>query len=667
MKIKLLLIFAILIACFSHAQDAEYTNLTEIVNGLNKPKDLKIVDDILYVATENQILSYDITQASPTANVIFTVPSATTTTLEGITAFNIRNGFVFIVHEKIDTVNEVFLESNVSRVQLSNTTNSTVIETVSNFVSAVIFDGSLLYRVTETETASVLTVRDVAITGSTASVVTTFSTVAQDLAIFKNLVLISDKNGIINYVNVNDASPTAKPLILGDDISGILGIQIINDEIFITSNSRIYQGFLFDENVNLSIFPLIENVAYKDGGNNVSFNDIFIYKGVAYMTLAESGVIVKSEVLATSFNCFSGGSAITNLATDLQTPRQILKKDNDIYVIEALTGISKIDITNKVKTTVYTALKNGNNYELLNDFIINNNSLYFTSSTIDITNFDYVSSSLKKLDLSTSILSTLLTSTLENESIEDLDINGNNIVYSTTDNTDEEFPTSSISIYNTTTNLVTNTGLNFNFFLDDFAIDGNDIYFVQNGVGSILKGDLNNLSSPVSTFFNNDNNNFIEHITISGEFLYFSNELEVRSLTLNTANPIIMETVAVSTITNASSYDTTNCSSYEGIVIDGNTIYTSFPDANRITSSDVIMLSVDSIIKSKDIEFVINNDAIIFNKIIGDLTGRIMNITGKELLSFTVNNTQKKVSINNLNSGVYFIVLNNGTSYKFIK
>lgn len=649
------------------------TNLTEIANGLNSPNDLTIINNILYVATEDQILSYDITVTNPTPTIIFTTPSATANTLEVVSFFNILNGVLFVVSEKIDLIEEKFLESKVNRVPLSNPSNTTVIETVPNYVSAATFNGSLLYRVEEDQINDIsnIMVRDVAIPGSTFTTIASFNGIVLDIDTYKNLVLISNRSNSIFAINIDDATPTAQSLLLGENINSSLGIQVLDDseELFITSSNKIYEGFLFDENANLGIFPIIENTIYTDGGNNTSFSDIFIYKGVGYMTIAESGVVVKTDPIETNLDCPNSELSITDFVTNLDSPEQIIKKDNDIYMIEPLAGISKIDITTKAKTTVYTALRNGNNYEFLNDFIINNNILYFTSRTIDVTNFNYVSSSVKKLDLSTSTLSTLLTSTLENEFIQDIDINGNNIVYSITDNTDEEFPTSSISLYNTTTNLVTNTGLNLNFFLDDFIIDGNDIYFVQNGIGSILKGDLTNLSNPTSIFLNNDNSDFIEHLSLNNGLLYFSNQHTIKRVALNSANPNTgIETIAINgSITNPSNYNTTSCSSFNGVLVDENLVYTSMPDANRIVTINNQSLSINSIIKSKDLFLKISENTLQFNNLKKPITVNIYTITGKNILSFKANNIENTINIKHLLSGIYFIKLSNGSSHKFIK
>ncbi|NIJ43858.1 hypothetical protein FHR24_000297 [Wenyingzhuangia heitensis] len=666
MKKTLLLILMLLTTGFIKAQ-TEYSNLTEIVTNLNSPNDLNILDDILYVATETQILSYNITTENPSANVIFTAPSATETTEEYITFFNINNGFIYVGHEKVNFVDDVFVASKITKIELGNLANTTLLETENNYVSAATFNGSLLYRITEDEIndLSILSVRDTAIPASSYSNITSFNGVVTSIDIFKNLILISTRNGGVNFVDITANTPSYLPLNLGETINGNTGIQVINDGLFIAANNKIYEGYLYDKNVNIDIYALIENTTYKDGVNNKNFNDVFIYKGVAYMTIADSGLIVKTEEISSDSNCENSGSTLNNFVNNLEGPRQLTKHNNDLYLIEQIKGISKIDINTKAKTEIYTALKTGNNYEILQRFIILNNNLYFTSRTINVSTFDFISSDIKKINLSSTpfTATTILSSSLESETIQALEINGTDILFSKIDDTNDD-PIVTIHTLNTTNNTVTDTGLSFNYYIEEFAITGDDIYYTNDDDNQILKGDLNNLTNTPSVFLN-ANNQYIQHYTINDGILYLSINQEIKKVNLNSINPnASIEKIAVNgSVFEQSTYNTTYCSSFNGLTVDTNTAYASI--SNKIVSFNNETLSNSYIDNLSNNIFKIENDYILFNKTNSPLKGNIYKITGQKIIDFD-SEISNKISIKNLTNGIYILTTKKGLSYKFL-
>lgn len=659
MKTKLLILFFTFFTFFINAQ--EYTNLTEIDYELDTPNQLRVSDDILYVATNNQILSYDITTVNPVANIIYTSPELSSGYENIIVTFNIRNGFLFIASETIDTINDSFEEINVIRVQLSLLSNIQIIETLTDYTSAITFNGSLLYRVTEDETTNLSTIsyRDVNVIGSTMTALTTFNGVARDIDTYKNLVIISKIDGSIEAVNIDDNTFTLAPLNLGTTISNALGIQVLDDDqsIFIAAGNKIYEGYLFDENVNLDLYNLIENSSYLSNGVNANFNDVFVYKGVAYMTISDSGVVVKTDQISTNYDCYDTGSNFNEFASNIESPENIFISNNIMYV-NLLQEIISIDLANNNQTSIYTADKIGINYEILQDLYVDNNTLYFTSRTINVDSYEIISSDLKKIDLTETNypLTKLIHNTLGTGIIHNLTLKGDQLIYSFEDNSDANL--TSIHTYNTSNNTTSNTGLSFDGYIGKMITNGDDIYYLDYDYG-ILKGSINSFSTNPSIFISSENTFFYPNsIFINNGELFFTDAQEILKVSLSATNPeTSVETVLLNgTIAEPGGYDTTYCGYFEGgLFVNNNHIYASINGSNTIISFYGESLSNEEIIVSKENPFYLKNNILYFKD--KEQQGFIYNSIGSIVSSF---DSSKKpyLDLTSLKHGVYFIKTN---------
>ena len=665
MKIKLLLI-TLLYSVIGFGQ-AEFTSLTEIDNNLNNPNDITVYNDVLYVATEDQILSYDISQPNPTATTIYTVPAPTASELNVITFFNIRNGVALIAQEKIDLDNDVFVESNIVRVVLNNLSIAPLtVDTSTSYISAATFDENLLYRITESEvegdTISTISVRDLSITNDPLETVASFTGIARDLKVFQNSLIASERDGTLFYVDPAETTPTASPLNLGTSIGNNAGIQILGNDIFITANNKIHQGFLFKQEVNLALFDLVENTTHTQEGNTTSFGDVFIHKGIIYSTLPDSGLLVKTDIEITDSLCEGTGSSIDEFFTDTTLPEQIKKVNNDLFVLERLNGISKINLTTLQKTPILIPEIVGNTFEIITDFEIVNNELFFTSITLDIDSneFDIVSSDLKKVDVNnTTAITTLNSSSNANEVIEELEVSGDLILFSKIiENLDDTTSTQLFS-FDTTNDAINQININFDF--DMMLTHGSDVYFTTED-NEVLTTSISNLTNTPNLFLDTDS--YINNIYIDANFLYLSMDNTLKKIALSNTNPNSdLLTVAINgSILEASEYGTSQCASFTSIALNGSTLLAAM--ATKIVSFNNETLSSSIItLQEKNNAFSLKNNLLRFTT---KTKGVIYNMMGKQVLTFNTN-VNKVVNLENLSNGLYIIKTQENQTYKIVK
>ncbi|MGY5352159.1 T9SS type A sorting domain-containing protein [Wenyingzhuangia sp. IMCC45533] len=664
MKTKLLVFLFFLGISSVKAQPDIITNLTTYASGLDNPKDIKVVDSILYVATTTQLLSYDLKINNPTPNVVFTVPSSTTTSQSFVTTFNIRNGVALVVSEEINPVEDAFVDSKVNRIVLSNTSINNVIDTSANYVSAVIFDGNLLYRTIEIGEMSSLIVRDVSISGSTFTTLATFNGVVNDLAIFDDLVLVSHRDNRLSYVNVNDSSPSLLPLNIGTSSINSLGIQVLKEQLFFTNDNIIYEGSLFDEIVNIDEFELIENTTFETDNNEDSFSDIFIYRGIAYMTIMDRGLIVTAQIESDIECTNSNGTTFNDVLENLDSPSKLIIFNNEIYFDEPLVGISKLNLSSLVISPLYSAAKSGNNYEIIQDYALDSNHLYFNSITVDVSNFDHISSDIKRIDINglNFAVETLVSSSVEAETIAGVTINNNELIYAVIDpNSDED--STKIFTYDLDSNSSNDENVTLDFLIESSATNSDDIYLTDGE--KIYKGDLNNLGANLTTFLDNSTDGgYIESISINNDNIYLSTGQNIEFISLSNTDPnATPSTIATnSSILQDIGYGTTACGLFEGIAVDGLKTYTSLTGSGKIVSFDTSSLS-SNIINAKSSHFFSLNDKVLsFND--KNLNVSIYTITGNKVLDINTSES-RELNLKNLESAIYIIKINS-QSFKLV-
>lgn len=665
MKTKLLFLMGIFSLFVGYAQPDVSTDLTTIASGLDNPTDIKVANDILYVATTTQILAYDLTEGTPSATVIFTVPTATATSQDFITAFNIRNNSAILVaHERINPSADTFIETNVTRILLSDTNNTLVVDTSTDYVSAVTFDGNMLYRAIESEEddTTYIVSRDVSIADSPFTTITNTDDVVNDLAIYKGNLLVSSRTNKISHLSLSASSPVLVPLNISENTINSKGIQVINDGLFYTSKNFIYEGYLTDEIVYVDTYELIKNETYNLEETNTDFSDVFIYKGTAFATLAESGLVIKI-LLANNENCAdTPGTTFTNITEDLEFSDNVTVYNNEIYFTEQLKGISKINLNTQTKTLLYTTSKIGTDYEIIQDLIVEGTTLYFTSRIVDVSSEDFntLSSSIKKLDVSLSNPSTitLVNATSPSNVISGIVKHNNTITYTVVD-----YDETAIYTLDLTSNAIQNENVTYNFSVEN-AKNIDSIIYLSDGE-KIYKGDLDNLSNPLEIYLDNTNKGYIEGLTLTNNDIYYAIDRTIKKAPLvQNGSEFIESTIATNTskIT-PGQYDTTFCSYFEDIVIDGTNVYASFSESGTIVSFNNPTLSNKTLKKDTKAPFSIKDGVLSFYQ--NNVVGTIYSVLGSKVLSFNTK-TSTKIDLNHLSTGIYFITIGNN-SYKILK
>lgn len=287
MKLKLLLIFLITFMC-AQAQ------VTDFITGItNAPNRLIIDNDIIYskgVSSPGEIIKIDLSELSPTVNVLFTTEDSFE-----IGGFAIDGNTMYY-----SDVNSNTGVSSIRSFDLDTPTDVTTITSGLGFVATMDIYNNELYFTDENVDIGGASLKKVSLTPTSSSTINTIIeglTNPQDMKFKDNVVYIGDKDAKKIYeVNVSETIAVLNIFINDVEARGVY----------------VFDGFLyFSDGGVIKKAPFLEasdiTIEAEDTDNDGEFlRDVVIYKQQLYMPQEEAGKIVIKEDLTLSTDDFIG-------------------------------------------------------------------------------------------------------------------------------------------------------------------------------------------------------------------------------------------------------------------------------------------------------------------------------------------------------------------------
>ena len=289
MKTKLLFIF--LIATFySQAQ------VVDFITGLsNEPNRLIIDNNIIYVkgvASPGEIIEIDLSNSSPSANVLFnSLPTGPNTFEIGSIA---KDGNIVY----LSYVNSNTGESTLASFDINKPTVLNDIVSGLGFVPALDLYNDELYFTDENLSGGGTSLKkiDITISNPPVNTVLTGLTNPQDMEFNGNILYIGDKDAPdkIYSVDVTQTSPVLNTFI---DNVNVRGVYVYNEFLYF-SDSGIIKKAPFSNPSNIT------TEAIDNDSNTESLRDVVLSGSILYMAQETAGKIVTKEDLTLSVNEF---------------------------------------------------------------------------------------------------------------------------------------------------------------------------------------------------------------------------------------------------------------------------------------------------------------------------------------------------------------------------
>ncbi|MFK5891548.1 MAG: T9SS type A sorting domain-containing protein [Flavobacteriaceae bacterium] len=317
----------------------------------------------------------------------------------------------------------------------------------------------------------------------------------------------------------------------------------------------------------------------------------------------------------------------------LNHPIELLLNGNDLYIAH-VNKISKIDITATNPTV--TDVVGGGLFTPIGLLLIGNDLYIAESGGGKITKIDITISNPTVTDVITGLSRPT-----------SLALNGNELYIS-------ESSAGKISKIDITASnpIATDviTGLNDPRGL---ALNGNDLYIAEVLGNKISKIDIT-LSSPTATDVVSINNVFSLHL--NGNNLYASSDSSVYKVDISMTTPIATSIVNSLFVP-------------RGLALNGNDLYIAELQNDKIIKFNTTTLGIDIFKNENDNTNIYPNPSNNFIQISGFNNARIYTVynnLGYKVKSGSINKN-KKISIQNLANGLYFMKFDNGYTLKFIK
>ncbi len=295
-KITLSIIFFLSVS-FSFSQVA-----TEYISGLNNPTKMLADGTTIYVNGWENIYTIDTSSGSPSANLIYTLP----TNFYAYKTLKLGNNLFILVENWIEST-DTFVGMQIVKLDLTNIAagTQTVINSP-NFIASFALVGNTIYYSNEIETSPDVYTNNIYSFDATQSSPTSTLEYANiglndvpvdDVEVYNNVLYISS-GGAEKILKFNLSSSTAVPeeYLTTSDLNFNKGIFITpTGYLFVTNaheiekidvnNSSATLDFVCSQTTNFDIFngnPYLAN-----------FRDVILIGNTLYMTLEEQGKILK--------------------------------------------------------------------------------------------------------------------------------------------------------------------------------------------------------------------------------------------------------------------------------------------------------------------------------------------------------------------------------------
>lgn len=355
-KITLTLVL-ILSATFSFSQNA-----TEYLSGLNSPTKMIVDGTTIYVNGWENIYTIDTTAGSPSATLIYTMP----TNFYAYKTLKLGNSLFILAENWIEST-DTFVGMQILKLDLTNLAAGT--QTVINstdFIASFALVGNTIYYSREIETApDVYTTNIYSFNATLSSPTSTLEYTnigindpVDDVEVYNNVLYISSGGSekIIKF-DLSAASPVPVEYLNTTELN-------FNKGIFITSTGYLYITNAHEiEKINVNnptgTVDFVGNqTTYQDTFNGnpylANFRDVVLIGNTLYMTLEEQGRILKitNATLGTSDFSSENMKMYPNPTSSILN----LNFSNEV----SINNIKVIDVTGK------TVLQQNQNFSQIN-------------------------------------------------------------------------------------------------------------------------------------------------------------------------------------------------------------------------------------------------------------------------------------------------------------
>lgn len=344
--------------------------------------------------------------------------------------------------------------------------------------------------------------------------------------------------------------------------------------------------------------------------------------------------------LVTLFLCIASlylKAQVTDVVTSLYYPTSIAISGNEMYIAED-DKITKIDLTDANPTPVdfFTDFSDGAH------LLIDGNDLYIgLYAGGKVIKMDISVDDPTPVDVVTNVYGT-----------NGLALKGD-FLYIAESTQDKISRVDLSEATPTATDFITNLG-----FPNALFIDGDDLYFIEVDHDRIVKADLTQTNSSPTTVVSGLDTPSLGLILIEDE-LYFSQYGgdKISKFNINDINPTVVDVV-------------TDLNGPAGLLQQGDDLYIAVRFDNKIVKVDNTTLSIVDSNQPVTTEIVAYPNPILNTISIQGLqkpqTGKLLSSTGKKVKDF-IAEENTVLDLQNLQSGIYYVVLENGWTQKVIK
>jgi hypothetical protein len=274
------------------------SQVTDYVSGLNSPTKMTLDGTTIYVNGWEDIYAIDTSAGSPSANLIYTLPSD----FYCYKTQKLGDYLFILVEHYIESTDEAF-GSRILKLDLTNTEAGTqVIVNSINFISSFVLVGNTIYYSEEQETTPDSYTTDIysfdATQGSPTPILENSdiglnNVVVDDMEVYNNTLYMSTRDYGIKSLDLSSGASTLEDYVIGlNSNKGTFLSQ--NNELYICNAHQIEKIDITDSNPSLQFIG--ENTTYEDMYEGepyyANFRDVILIGNTLYMTLEEQGKVV---------------------------------------------------------------------------------------------------------------------------------------------------------------------------------------------------------------------------------------------------------------------------------------------------------------------------------------------------------------------------------------
>ncbi len=359
---------------------------------------------------------------------------------------------------------------------------------------------------------------------------------------------------------------------------------------------------------------------------------------------------------------------ISDLAAGLSEPSYLVTSGTDLYVIGS-NNLYKVDTTinNPTPEIIYTTPAD---FFLVN-LAINGSELYLVLENYVIATDTFLGGKISSLDLN-------------NPTNPPVDIyTASNYISSLTNNGDTIYFTEEILVnppdfepFTTDIKSIESNGMNIQTLVSDFldtsvtrgmVYTDDTLYLSSSDDNTVYSVDV--LQANPTPSVSVDNLLFNRGIFYLGTELYVTEGNLLRKYDLSDPNP----TTTATTIAENTTYEDMNnnmpfFANFRDVVIIGNTAYMTLRDQGLVVQAEDTTLSLDSFNSNNDLEIKYFDNKLHISGLKEKTSETVIyDLSGKKLLSKSININNNTINTKFLATGVYILLVENQTIFKFVK